>query len=174
MNSIRHGLLAVAACGLLLLVAGAAVVLGVQRINDFEASQEYVGDKLFGVRQVYETLMSMESSQRGYLLTGDPAYLQPYLRDSGKFDGFIATFERLYRDDTQNAAIASQIRALALEKQTELAQTIELVRNGDRDGAMQIVRGNRGKAIMDQLDDKLLSVVAQQRGARTGYIEEAH
>jgi hypothetical protein len=56
----------IAACAVLLLLASAAVVFGVQRINDLASRQEYVGDKLFGVRQVYETLQGMESSQRAF------------------------------------------------------------------------------------------------------------
>ena len=173
MHSIRHGLLAVAACAVLLLLAGAAVVFGVQRINDLASRQEYVGDKLYGVRQVYETLLGMESSQRGFLLTGDVSYLAPYQRDSGQLDGILATFERLYRGDGGSEAAVGEIRDLTHEKQAELAQTIDLARGGQRDAAMQIVRGNRGKEIMQQLDDKLLSLVAQQRAVRTGYLQQA-
>lgn len=173
MKSIRHGLLAVAACAVLLLLASAAVMFGVQQIKGLAGRQEYVGDKLFGVRQVYETLLGMESSQRGFLLTGDPSYLQPYLRDSGQLDGVIATFEQLYQNDASSAATVADIGTLARDKRAELAKTIELQRTGQHDAAMQIVRGDRGKAIMDQLDSKLLSIVAQQRAVRTGYLEQA-
>lgn len=173
MKSIRHGLLSVAACAVLLLLAGAAVVFGVQRINDFASRQEYVGDKLFGVRQVYETLLAMESSQRGFVLTGDPSYLQPYQRDSAQLPGVIAAFERLYRDDASSAATVAEIRALSREKVAELAETVQLEQSGQHDAALQVVRGNRGKAIMEQLDSKLLSIVAQQRGVRTGYIQRS-
>jgi diguanylate cyclase (GGDEF)-like protein len=173
MKSIRHGLMTVAACAVLLLLAGAAVVFGVQRINDLALRQEYVGDKLFSVRQVYETLLGMESSQRGFLLTGDVSYLQPYLHDSGQLDGVVATFERLYRDDGGSGAVVDEIRSLTREKQAELTETIDLARKGQRDAALDIVRGNRGKEIMEQLDGKLLSIVAQQRTARTGYLQQA-
>ncbi|MGA8398421.1 MAG: diguanylate cyclase [Stellaceae bacterium] len=173
MKSIRHGLVAVAICAVLLFLAGAAVVFGVQRINDLAIRQEYVGDKLYGVRQVYETLLGMESSQRGFLLTGDTSYLEPYLHDSGELDGIIATFERLYRDDGDSSATVAEIRDLTREKQNELAQTVDLARKGQLDAALQLVRGNSGKAIMEQLDGRLLSVVAQQRAVRTGYLQQA-
>lgn len=173
MKSIRQGLLTVAVCAVLLLLAGAAVVFGVQRINDFAFRQEYVGDKLFGVRQVYETLLGMESSQRGFLLTQDASYLDPYLRDSGRLEGTLAAFEKLYRDDGGSSATVAEIRDLTHEKQAELAQTVDLARKGQLDAALQVVRGNRGKAIMEQLDEKLLSLVAQQRAVRTGYLQQA-
>jgi diguanylate cyclase (GGDEF)-like protein len=173
MNSIRHGLVTVAVCAVLLLLAGAAGVFGVQQINDLAFRQEHVGDKLYSVRQLFETLQAMESSQRGFLLTGDVSYLQPYLHDSGELDGIIATFEKLYQDDSGSAATVAEIRDLAHEKQTELAQTVDLARGGQLDAALQVVHGNRGKVIMEQLDGEVLSLVARQRAVRTGYLQQA-
>ncbi|HXC29886.1 MAG TPA: diguanylate cyclase [Stellaceae bacterium] len=173
MKSIRLGLMTIAACAVLLLLASATVVFGVQRINDLASRQEYVGDKLFGVRQVYETLQGMESSQRGFLLTGDTSYLAPYLHDSDQLGGIVARFEQLFQDDSDSAATVAEIVTLTHEKQAELTQTVDLTRKGQLDAALQIVRGNRGKTIMEQLDSKLLSIVAQQRAVRTGYLEQS-
>src|SRR5262249_19355669 len=124
------------------------------------------------VRQVYETLLDMESSQRGYLLTGDPGYLDPYLRDAASIEKTVATFERLYQNDPQNAAIVADILHLVRDKQAELAETIALARGGHRDAAMKIVNENRGKTLMDALRTKLLAVIAQQRSVRTSYVDE--
>ena len=173
MKSIRYGLLTIAACVVLLLVAGAAGVFGIKQIRDLASRQEYVGDKLFSVRQLYETLLAMESSQRGFLLTRDLSYLQPYLRDSGQLDGVIATFNRLYQDDDESRATVSEVDALGREKQTELRETLELGRSGQLDAAWQAVRTNRGKAVMEELNGKLLSMVTQQRAVRTGYLEQS-
>lgn len=173
MNSIRHGLIAVAGCALLLIFACAAVVMAVHRTNALGDSQEYVGDKLYGVRQVYETLLGMESSQRGYLLTGDASYLDPYDRDSATIDGAIATFERLYQGDAGAEPLVSGFLGLARAKQTELAETVRLARAGDRDAAMSVVNGNGGKQLMDQLDEKLLALIAQGRAERTRFVIES-
>jgi two-component system, chemotaxis family, sensor kinase CheA len=112
-KSIQQGLLAVAACGFLLIIAGAAVVFGIHRTDELADHQEYIGDKLFGVRQVFETLLSMESSQRGFLLTGNAAYLEPYQQDSARLDGTIANFENLYRSDPAASDMVAEIRLLA-------------------------------------------------------------
>jgi len=171
-KSVQHGLFAVAGCAVLLILACAAVVLAVHRMNDLADAQEYVGDKLYGVRHVYETLSGMESSQRGYLLTGNLAYLDPYLRDSATIDTTIATFERLYQGDDDARSLVSEILPLARAKQAELADTIALARSGDRDAALAIVNGNHGKELMDQFDKRLLAMVAQQRAARTRFVDE--
>jgi diguanylate cyclase len=172
LKSVRYGLFAVVGCAFLLIFACAAVVFAVNRTNELADAQEYVGDKLFGVRQVYETLQGMESSQRGYLLTGDVAYLDPYLRDSAKIDTAIATFERLYQGDDDARPIVAEILELARDKQAELANTIALARAGERDAALALVRGNHGKELMDRFDRRLLALIAQQRGARTHFIQD--
>jgi len=169
-KSIRYGLLAVAACGFLLAVAGAAVVFGVHRTNELGENQEYVGDKLFAARQVYETLLSMETSQRGFLMTGDASYLEPYDRDSGDLDRVISTFESVFRDDAEAGNTAAEISRLAHEKQAELAETVGLARNGQSDAATAIVKDNSGKRVMDKLRIQLLALVAQQRAARTEFL----
>ena len=173
MKSVQYGLFAVVGCAFLLIFACAAVVLAVNRTNELADAQEYVGDKLYGVRQVYETLQGMESSQRGYLLTGDVAYLDPYLRASTKIDAAIATFERLYQGDDDARPIVAEILQLARGKQTELANTIALARAGQRDAALALVNGNHGKELMDQFDKRLLALIAQQRGTRTRFVEES-
>src|ERR1700676_737919 len=99
MQSIRYGLLAVAGCGALLLIVAIAVVFGVQRTALLAQRQELVGSQLFGAREVFETLLVMDSSQRGYLLTRDPAYLEPYRQEDQTFDAMLARFEALFRDD---------------------------------------------------------------------------
>ena len=172
MKSVRHGLIAVTGCAFLLIFACAAVVLAVHHINELADDQEYVGDKLYGVRQVYETLQAMESSQRGYLLTGNLAYLDPYLRDSATLDTTIATFERLYQGDEAARPLVAEILPLARAKQAELADTVALARTGGRDQALAVVNNNRGKELMDQFDRRLLAMVAQQRAARTRFVDE--
>jgi diguanylate cyclase len=169
-RSIRYGRLVVAICGMLLIIAAGAVVFGVHHTDRLAESQEAVGDRLFAARRVYETLLSMETSQRGYLLTGDIAYLDPYLRDSGDFDGAMATFENLFRDDDDASATVASIYDLSQAKRAELAQTVELARSGHPDTALQVVKDNRGKQFMDELRIKLLSLVAQQRALRTGFL----
>jgi CHASE3 domain sensor protein len=105
------------------MIAGSAVIFGVHRINRMAESQEAIGDELFAARRVYETLLSMESSQRGYLLTADATYLDPYLRDACDIDGAMSHFENLFRQDDAADATVDTIRDLARVKQAELTQT---------------------------------------------------
>jgi len=172
MQSIRYGLLAVAGCGALLLIVGIAAVFGVQRTDRLAQRQELIGSQLFGAREVFETLLVMESSQRGYLLTRDPAYVEPYRHEDQTFDAMFASFEALFRDDTAAEGIVKDIRRLAHAKRDELAQTLKLAETGGFDSAMAIVRTDSGKEEMEVLRIKLFSLIAQERAVRTQFVEQ--
>lgn len=51
MRSIQYGRLVVAVCGLLLMIATAAVIFGVHRIHELAKNQAAVGDQLFAARR---------------------------------------------------------------------------------------------------------------------------
>jgi diguanylate cyclase (GGDEF)-like protein len=171
MRSIRYGLMAVGACGVLLLIVGTAVIYGVQRTDLLAQQQEAVGSRLFGARQVFESLLVMESSQRGFLLTHDPVYLEPYRQEDQAFNETFGRFEALFRENDGTQAIVADIHQLARIKRNELAEAVKLAESGDFDGAMAIVRTNAGKHDMEVLRFKLFSLIAQERAVRTGFVE---
>src|SRR6267378_4578043 len=60
---------------------------------------------------VLKDVTDMETGQRGYLLTGDPAYLQPYTDAKGRIEtGFVSL----------RAGLANGQREQSLESQLEL------------------------------------------------------
>ena len=173
-KGIRLGLIAVAACGLLLAIVGSAVVFALSRTDDLSERQEFVSAQLSAARRVFETVAVMESSQRGYLLTREPAYLEPYRRGSGEIDAAIADLERLFHGDPAAGDVVAEIASLARAKAAELAESVEIARAGNFDIALAIVRSNRSAQDMLVLHDKLLSLIARQRTTRTAFVDQAH
>jgi signal transduction histidine kinase len=97
-----------------------------------------------------ETLLDAETGQRGYLLTMESNYLQPYTAAEARAQ---ETLKQLTAQEAGNPAMQPQIRALtrvSAQKLAELEETVELARAGHRDQALEIVRSDRGKNLMDQ------------------------
>ncbi|NVE00708.1 CHASE3 domain-containing protein [Massilia sp. BJB1822] len=92
-----------------------------------------------------------ETGQRGYLLTGDPAYLEPFELASAGVTPVLAELRVLTADNPNQQPRLSQAEALTTAKFNELKRTIELRRAGRADEAMKIVLGGEGKKIMDAL-----------------------
>ncbi len=114
-----------------------------------------------------QSLTDAETGQRGYLLTLNPGYLEPYERARKQLPDQLAAVKMLFMQNT-DPAIAAHVGALeglVAGKLDELSATITAARNGDQAGAVAIVSNNRGKAVMDQLRGHLtaLSQVQQVR-----------
>ena len=102
------------------------------------------------MQAVLSTLKDAETGQRGYLLTGDEQYLAPYTAARSELPGLLKSLRGSLTDAGQLRRLDG-IEQLAVEKITELGQTIEMQRAGDRIRALDIVRSNRGQAAMDRI-----------------------
>ena len=119
------------------------------------------------------SLQVAETSQRGYLLTLDERYLAPYAEAQGKV---MAQYERLrlvllpYPQATE--AVAHLQQALSA-KLGEMAQTLELARANRLTDAVEVVRTDRGKALMDEAQLLFSGVInAADRRSQEGVIEQ--
>jgi signal transduction histidine kinase/ActR/RegA family two-component response regulator len=92
-----------------------------------------------------------ETGQRGYMLTGDEKYLAPY---EAARASLIRGGNRLKAMLAPKAAIAdlhARLAEIGHRKLDELAQTIQLRREQGAEAALDVIRRNEGKELMDQL-----------------------
>ena len=107
-------------------------------------------------------LKDAEIGQRGYLLTGDVTYLQPYLRSLGLIDQRLGLVKDATSNDSAQRRIVSDIEGITRQKLTELHETIEMRKAGNVEGAMAIVRTDSGKEAMDRLRDLVGDLYSRQ------------
>jgi signal transduction histidine kinase len=100
---------------------------------------------------LFSALQDIEASQRGYLVTHDAAYLEPYRKSvqalPERVDGVreaIATRPALQAD-------FDLIKSIIPRKLDEIEHTIGLGQEGKWDEAVAIVRGDSGREMMDQI-----------------------
>jgi CheY-like chemotaxis protein/signal transduction histidine kinase/CHASE3 domain sensor protein len=89
-----------------------------------------------------------ETGQRGFLLTGDEGYLQPYESAQAVIPGELETLRRLTTADPRQQQMLGELDQSAAAKMAELRQTIALRRAGNAAAALAIVRTDRGKDAM--------------------------
>src|SRR6202047_2817414 len=101
---------------------------------------------------VLKDLTDMETGQRGYLLTGDPAYLQPYTDAKGRIEmDFVDLRAGLSNRTRRERSLESQLESLARSKQTEMEHSINLRQQGYRHRSFKLVDTNEGKDCMDEI-----------------------
>lgn len=104
-----------------------------------------------GLNALLVTLDDAETGQRGYLLTGDQAYLQPYDNARTRVAGELNSLAGLTRDNPVQRGSLGRLTPLVREKLAELEQTVTLRRQGRQAAAVGIVRTNRGQRLMDAI-----------------------
>jgi len=148
----RHPLVYIFSVGLVMLLATIAMMyemgLLVIRDHDVMARDLRVHADLAALAS---TIKDIETGQRGYVITGEDPYLEPYRL------GLKQLEERL---NAVSADIASgiisqeqfdEIKTLVRQKMDELEETIRLRREKGLDAALKVVHTNRGKQLMDEI-----------------------
>src|SRR5882724_7163303 len=101
---------------------------------------------------VLKDLTDMETGQRGYLLTGDPDYLQPYTDANSSIGPDFASLRAGFANRARSEqSLESQLEALARSKQAETERSITLRRHGYRRRSFNLVDTNEGKDYMDEI-----------------------
>ena len=135
----------------LLISAGLVVSLailaaaGLQSVRNIRAVAE--ADKRewhsYVVIQTLERLLSVlkdtETGQRGYLLTGEEKYLEPYLAGLDLVQTNLVSLKQLTRDNVRQQQRLAGIEAPIQEKLVEMQQTIELRRTQGLPAALAVV-----------------------------------
>ena len=101
--------------------------------------------------QVLSTLKDAETGQRGYVLTGDERYLEPYLSARKELVRTQAQLQRTTTPSEESEKILRQIDLLSTQEMQELAETIALRRDQGLNPALVVIRTDRGKQIMDEI-----------------------
>lgn len=98
------------------------------------------------------SLKDAETGQRGFLLTGDENYLQPYQQAMHDIPVNLETLNKVTvtrRPDQEQRVM--QLRPLIKSKLDEMEQTIDRRRASRPQEALAIVETDRGKILMDQI-----------------------
>ncbi|MYN04272.1 response regulator [Pseudoduganella sp. DS3] len=146
-------------------VAASAIVVALfgYLINTWSAA-ESTGRAIGTVQELRHLAVDMESGMRGFLLTGDDAFLAPYLAARSRFDSTTGALSELVADQPQQAERLRQIRAQHAEWLRAADQMIAARRQGG--DYMAMVRRGAGKIPFDELREQFRTFIAQQEELR--------
>ena len=104
------------------------------------------------------TLTMAETSQRGYSLTGDETYLEPYPGVRDNIKSHLAVLRQL----TTNVPAQKHVDTIAPMLDAKLAEmdtAIALRRTSDVVGALALINSGQGKRLMDDIRHEMRSIV---------------
>lgn len=156
-----HGLAVLASLGLVMLAAVSALILveGINRqINDVLHTYEVRNQ----ARELSVALSEAESSERGFLLTRDQSYLEPYRRSAASMGTRLLSLTSITQDDPQQAARVRSIAAGIVARAEEMARTIELVEAQRVGEARTRIETGEGERLMDNLRTMLGQFITEE------------
>ncbi|MCU1431523.1 MAG: hypothetical protein JWP95_628 [Actinotalea sp.] len=112
-------------------------------------------------------LLDAETGQRGYLLTGDPAYLDPYTVASATLGESTAALEAA-GDAPEQAARAARIAALTEAKLEEIGRSVALYDASGELAARVVLEQGEGRALMEEIRAEVEDLVAAADAQATG------
>lgn len=115
-----------------------------------------------------------ETSQRGYLLTGEARYLGPFEQAQPRLRRDIAELRGLLATDPKQLAALNELSDVIDAKMAELAETIAQTKAGQRDAAIQTVLSDRGRLLMDKARVQLGALTANAEARVTKRLEEVN
>ncbi|HYM26226.1 MAG TPA: CHASE3 domain-containing protein, partial [Vicinamibacterales bacterium] len=113
------------------------------------------------VNQTLALIIDAESSQRGYLLTGDPSYLKPYEDALPKIDRSFARLRALVDASGTTSMIehADRLNGLIGRKLNDLEATLALKQRDGPDAALQLLDTGVGRRLTDQIRGEAESIL---------------
>ena len=142
-------------------------VIGVAGWGERQAS--LYAEAAFGTQQrgletarLLSLMQDTEIGQRGYLLTDDERYLQPYEAAISEIAQLRPRLKSIIGDNTAQLDRAVRLDQLITERLDYLARALTLHESGQRGAAIAIERSGEGKVRMDEIR----AIIAQVNAAR--------
>jgi PAS domain S-box-containing protein len=121
------------------------------RVDEAADARKYSYEAQLTLDEVLARLVDAETGQRGYLLTGDEAYLEPYRETIKNLDQVMGKLKVLTADNPNQQKHLQALEPLIEKKLTELQMTIDLRRKEGFAAANQVVLAGQGKQWMDHI-----------------------
>jgi PAS domain S-box-containing protein len=137
-----------------LLILVAASFLSYQEWSAYQRSRPQILHTravLEQIGQVVTHTTDAETGQRGFVLTGNPEYLQVYNQSVASLPAELSKLGALVSDDAALRTRVATLGGLISEKLAELNETVALRQNEGFQAAVAMVETNRGKYTMDAI-----------------------
>ncbi len=108
-------------------------------------------DVINNLGELLSTLKDAETGERGYLITGQSDYLEPYNDALKKIDILTRASRAMTVDNEKQQRNFDLLEPLITQRLDQLAEAIKASRDSGFEAARGIVLTNRGKATMDRI-----------------------
>ena len=149
---------------LALIVAAALIVaneMGYQQSINTGDEMTLATMKRRNLNVLLQQMLDAETGQRGYLLTGQAAYLEPYERASAAINASLDTLRKQYSEGSKSRETLSRLARTLSRRLGEMDVTVKLRRTSvDAQNWLAAVETGVGKELMDSIRELVAELIA--------------
>lgn len=151
-----------------LVINGAVASYHTQRVARAADAFEKSAEVMYELEHSLSLLKDMETGQRGYLITGEEQYLEPYKAALSEIEGSRTRLGGLATTVPEVRDYAAAFEAALAFKRKDVEDTIALRQQKGFEAARRSVQTDLGKAVMD----RVRNVAARLRDAESKTMQE--
>src|SRR5438105_389107 len=149
-------------------VIGIVSYLSVVRLNENAARVEHTHEVLSSLELLLAAATDSETAERGYVITGDESYLEPYREAGAVIDGQTRRLRELTADNRAEQQRLDSVAALVTERLAILRAGIEL----RKDQGFAAVQGEILTGKGNQLHDRIRRLIGQMEDSETSLLKQ--
>jgi len=168
---------------LALLVIGLVSYRSITLLVDTSGQVTHTHHVIENLEQVLSLLKDAETGQRGYLITGEDRYLEPYNSAVGQVNQPLKQVRELTVDNPGQQRRISALEPLVAEKLAELKETIDIRKDPQKgfEAAKEVVLTDKGKKTMDDarkivgaMEDEENSLLKKRADDSKASVDQTH
>ncbi|HEU4484186.1 MAG TPA: CHASE3 domain-containing protein, partial [Povalibacter sp.] len=149
--------------GLAMLLIAAVTLMSLRSRTESRERVAHTLEVVGSLQQLRGYITQAETGQRGYLLTGDDQYLQPYLDAPAQILTEFRALQGLLGDNPRQRERLAALRPLMDAKLAEMEKTVSLQRSGETRAALALVRSDQGRATMAQIRTLIAEAISDEQ-----------
>ncbi len=114
------------------------------------------------LRELLSDLQDVETGERGFLLSQQSQFLEPYLAAEPQIAGRLARLRELVAGKPAQLERLSRLEELVRDKLGHVQRTVALQRAGQRDAALTLANGGYGHEMMDAIRRQMTVLNAEE------------
>ncbi|MHA6480680.1 response regulator [Paenibacillus sp. strain BS8-2] len=165
------------AIGYLLIICclGVTIAIVTDRITSLQQEIEQITSRDLDIHNAITNIrynvISMETSQRGYVITGDPSYLVPYQDGRSQWEANYNNLRDLMSDNAPALQALDNVKLTIQDWISNTAEpTILMAENNETDKIRSFFQNDPGKANIDKLRTQLEDMRMDHLGETRSYI----
>ena len=144
------------------IMSGALAYQNTRNLREDAARVTHSHEVLAAIQTSLTTMIDAETGQRGYLITGNPLYLNPYHDAGVRIGQSLQRVEQLLQADPRQSDRFRILESLIQAKREELARTIALQQK-DPMAARRVVLTHLGKNLMDAVRGQAQTIILEEQ-----------